>query len=397
MHILFLPSWYPFENNPAGIFVLDQARALAKKEDVRISIINWGPNEFVFKARNPLQSLRRLVSIHLNKNRIIELGTNLNEYKIPHLTWTSHIFKGNYGSLIPKLIRLIKKIESKTGKIDLIHAHITFPAGFLAYHLSEHLSVPYIITEHSGPFPFKEYKAGKGLKQILAVPLAGARQVIAVSNYTAESISAYTHMTPVVIANSVNTDIFKPKPDFRYNEIPHIFTLSSMTKEKGIGDLLESIRLLKSRGYKFLVRIGGAGKRLDSFRKLSEKLKISDYIIWLGSMGRKEALIEYKNCDFYVMPSRQESLSMVILEATACGKPVVATDCGGPKDLISKVNGILVKPDDSQSLAKCIEEMLNKYYTFDSVKIRELCVSEYADNVIAEKLILIYNSLITNS
>lgn len=395
MHVLILPSWYPGKDNSAGIFILEQVKAISVNSKLDISVFNWGPNEYVLKIRTPLKSLNTLFRYAFSRCRIIQIRHNLTEYKVPHLSWSSMFFKGNYEALTHKAVKWVKIIEKEKGKIDLIHAHVSFPAGFIAYSISKILSIPFIITEHSGPFPFREYKTLSGIRDIVKEPLTNASQIIAVSSWLAENIKKYTSKVPQVIPNSVNTDFFTPNDKIKSKKsIPTIFTLSQLTTAKGTGDLLASAAILKQKGCRFVLKFGGSGQKLSYYKKLAAKLNISDYVIWLGLMNREEALKEYQDCDFYVMPSRVESLSMVILEAMACGKPIVSTDCGGPKDLVEPEIGILVKPDDPKSLAQGIEQMLIQYHSFDTVKIREICIAKYSNNITIETIINIYKGVL---
>ncbi len=395
MHILILPSWYPTQGNNAGLFIFEQAQALAKHSDLKVSIINWGPNEFVLKVRNPFKTILTLAKFSSQREEIIRHSDNLTEYKIPHLTWTSLIKRGNYPALVTRLISFTSQIVKAEGKLGLIHAHVTFPAGFLAYYMAKNLSVPYIITEHSGPFPFREYITAKGLRDIVAKPLSATAELVAVSNPLAESISQFASRMPLVIPNSVDTDFFIPDPNFKFNQIPNLFTLSQLTVNKGIGDLLQAVRILKGKGYKFVLRIGGGGRQAAYVKRLADKLNVSDYVVWLGGLNRQEALKEYQNCDFYVMPSRLESLSMVILEAMACAKPIVSTACGGPVDLINEANGILTEPANHISLAKGMAAMLETYHKYDRSAIRDICLSKYSPQVIVPQLMSVYNKVIS--
>jgi len=145
--VLLLPSWHRYKRNPsAGIFILNQAKALARTGKADVTLLNWGQNEFQLRIRDPLHSLGALKGRVFSKHdtRILEAG--LTELSIPHLTWTSRFLKGNIDSLANKV--------TLDATPDIIHAHVAFPAGYLAMLLSQKLGVPYIITEHSGPFPF---------------------------------------------------------------------------------------------------------------------------------------------------------------------------------------------------------------------------------------------------
>ncbi len=395
MHVLVLPSWFPCRRHPAGLFIYDQIMSLSNIKELKLSVLDWGPNEYVLKLRNPVQSVKNIINYNSDIKRIEKKKDNLTIFSIPHLTWSSYLLKGNYDALIPKATEFVKDIEAHSGKIDLIHAHVTFPAGYLAMHLSQKLSIPFIITEHSGPFPFKEYRTSSGIRGIITKPLNASAKIIAVSSWLAQSIKKYSVHEPIIIPNSGDIDFFKPLPTaIQSSIVPNIFTLSKITEGKGIGDYLEALRILKHKGVRLDVRIGGSGTGFARFRKLSLRMGLDDCVTWLGNLNRADALSEYQKCDFYVMPSRLESLSMVILEATACGKPIVATDCGGPKDLIDKDQGFLVEPENPQALANGIEIMLNTYPSYDSNTIRANCIKKFSPEAINQRICEVYKEVI---
>jgi glycosyltransferase involved in cell wall biosynthesis len=394
MHVLILPSWYPGRTTREGLFIFEQAIALGKCSGFTISILNWGPNEFVLKIRSPLVSLGVITRFPFQHEKIIRHSDNVTEYRMPHLTWSSLILKGNYASLIEKFKKAVSRVEKDHGKLDIIHAHVTFPAGYLALSLSKSFSIPYIITEHSGPFPFKEFITGTAIRRIITEPLGKAARIIAVSNWLSLRVSENSETPVSVIPNSVDTAIFTPSaPKQELSRKPLMFCLSFLTEEKGIGDLLKAIKLLRDKGQDFTIRIGGTGPMQGHFQRLASNLGIKKNVVWLGALNRSQVLREYQDCDFFVMPSRLETLSMVILEAIACGKPVVATDCGGPSDLINEVNGLLVKPGNYCELALGIERMLLSYKTYDQISIRENCIEKYSTKVIVSRIRNIYQEV----
>jgi len=367
---------------------------LSNKDDVNISVLNWGPNENVIKLRNPLETIRTLLRYPSFREKHKNIKNNFTEFYVPHITWSSLFRKGNYDAFISKALRTVDDIIVKKGRIDIIHAHVAFPAGYIACKILQKTGIPFIITEHSGPFPFNEYKTKTGLRKIISEPLNKANKIFAVSNWLAQSIKAYTGKSLIVIPNSVNTDLFKPPQVQTHNTHPRIFVLSHINEAKGIGELLTALQVIDRKNIDFSVRIGGSGKDLKHYQKQAGLLGLNRSIEWLGFLNREEALAEYQNCDFGVMPSRLESLSMVILETMACGKPIVATDCGGPRDLVTAATGILTKPNDYLSLADGIEQMIKTYCSYDSENIRNHCLDNYSDSVITNKLLDIYNQVI---
>jgi glycosyltransferase involved in cell wall biosynthesis len=394
MHILILPSWYPGITGREGLFIQEQALALAKYSGHQITILNWGPNEFVLKLRNPLASIKVLLSFPFRHCEIIRHADNIVEYKVPQLTWTSRLFMGNYNVVADALTKALSRVEQDRGKVSLIHAHVAFPAGFLARYLAKKLSVPYIITEHSGPFPFKEYETGQDISALITEPLRQAGAVIAVSNWLAGCITTKTGCRVAVIPNSVDTTFFKPTEQQISRPVRRrLFCLSHLTEQKGIGDLLQAVRIIAGNGLEFSLRIGGTGHQQKRFMKLASISGLAERIEWLGALNRTEALREYQACDFLVMPSRLETLSMVILEALACGKPVLATDCGGPADLINPENGLLVRPGNSLELAEAIELMLQNHANYSADLIRTKCLKNFSPEVIVNRINTVYQSI----
>jgi len=330
--------------------------------------------------------------------RIERLTNNLSVYHLPHITWYSRIFQGNYPSLVLRIRKILSQVVREQDNIDLIHAHNAFPAGYLAWQISQQLGIPYIITEHSGPFPFPEHILRGSLRREVLLPLQQAAALIAVSSIVKSQMQSYTNKDITIVPNQVDTAFFSVmdnQPQTQ-NELT-IFTLSWLTAEKGIGDLLRAYRMVLDKGLNAKLRIGGTGKGESRFKRLANQLGLNEHIVWLGRLSRSEALAEYQQCTFYVMPSRSESLSMVILEAMACGKPVVATACGGPSDLVIEQTGILVEPANPTALAQGIIDIIYKLGIYSQQAIRHYCVSRYSPQVINAALMTVYQAVLADN
>ncbi len=383
MKILIIPSWYPCSDLPhAGIFTVNQAQALAKTHTAETSILNWGQLEYQLALRHPIRSFRALGRYIFADQHAHHYPDGLQEHTLKHITWTHHILKGNIDNLLPKLRPL--------PDFDLIHAHVAFPAGYVAMKLAQARHIPYIITEHSGPFPLPGLDKGSQVSPLVCEPLAKAAAVIAVSSALAFEIENKTGIHPQIIPNLIDTDFYHPQPQPNPNQRFTFFALSALTEAKGILDLLQAVKILHAERSQLVIKLAGSGPLQGKLRKLIRTNKLGDNLQLLGQLSPRQALAQYQSCDCFIMPSRLESFSMVLLEAMACGKPLIATACGGPGDIVSSSLGMLVPPANPQALAQAMQSMAHNYTHYSADKIREHCLRHYSPGVVCTRLHNLY-------
>lgn len=374
MKILIIPSWYPHPKDPlAGRFFLDQAAALAKHSNHSYQILNYGQNRFQIRIKRAFSNLAVIKDLRNAKQERLRLADRLEEIRIPHLSWTSRLAGGNLmGFDLPDEL-----------KPDLIYALVSYPAGYLAMRLAEKWKIPYIIAEHSGPFPFPEFVHGAKLSELLTKPIRNASHMIAVSSFLKEQILTHTGREAEIIPNMIDTDFWVPGSSSRTAQELKIFAMSAFTQAKGVEDLLSALYILWRRKLSFSMTWAGDGPLHAQIRKKAAKLPIS----FCGTLNKMQARDQYQNCDLFVMPSRVESFSMVLIEAMSCGVPSVATDCGGPSDIIQAHTGLLSKAEDPGAMANAILSFNNHREVFDPSKIRASCIVRYNEKAVCEKLV----------
>jgi glycosyltransferase involved in cell wall biosynthesis len=164
-----------------------------------------------------------------------------------------------------------------------------------------------------------------------------------------------------------------------------------MVPQKGFDILLKAFALLKSN---VQLRLGGDGPELNNYKMLARDLNIDKNITWLGQLNKEEALLEYQNCDAFVLASRHESMGVVFAEAMACGKPVIGTICGGPEEFIDDPIGYLVSIDDINSLQNAMENMMINHSRFDPGIIRSKFETRFCSRVVASGIRKVYDEVI---
>ena len=117
--------------------------------------------------------------------------------------------------------------------------------------------------------------------------------------------------------------------------------------------------------------------------------------IHLVGIKTKEQIAEIlKNSSIFLLPSRNENFSVAVLEALACGLPVIASICGGIRECINETNGLLFPVDDVEKLAQSILYAVQHIDKYDRKAIAEDCLARFSPEVIAEQLTQIFEETI---
>lgn len=188
-----------------------------------------------------------------------------------------------------------------------------------------------------------------------------------------ELLSEYTDKI-VFVNPGIDSKIFKPAKRANENYIIYIGALNRWQSWKGVSYLLESIKILKDRGEKIVLKIVGPSDLFNHrsvssyYADLVRKIGIEDCVEFCGFTNDKKIVDFLQNSYFLALPSyfNAELMPFVILEAFACGKSVISTTSGGiPYIVDNKIDGLLVSPRNSIQLADKIS------YLIDNKEIRK--------------------------
>jgi glycosyltransferase involved in cell wall biosynthesis len=219
-----------------------------------------------------------------------------------------------------------------------------------------------------------------------------ASQSIAVSPSLARRIASFGIKEPMVIPNLVDERIFSPGAAVTDKTI--FFTLCGISRQKGIDTLLEAIALWNPPANLFEFRIGGDGPMLDTYKAKALALGLGDRVRWLGPVSRDDAPRLFRECHVYVMPSMHETFGVVYAEALACGKPVIATRCGGPESIVKDFNGRLVDIGDVSGLSETMQTMAKHFDQYNSVMIRQDFEERFSRIAVVKQLKMLYSEIL---
>jgi len=392
MNIFIITSWYPSETEPvSGIFIKEQAEALAEFFPKHNFIIS-NAGDFCLSIKELRKSAKTFQRYFKGIASVNKLKTNLFEFYNPALTWTNKL-GGGEKNIISVHTENFLKAKNMFGKIDIMHAHVSYPAGFAAMKLKEKFNVPYVITEHMGPFPFDVYLNKGKLSYKISHPLENADRIIAVSNFLAGKLKSFGFTEPVVIPNMVNVNRFSPSREMNNNNKTKFLTVSSFIESKGIKELMDGILIAYNKSSDCEFIIAGSGYLENYIKEFIKSNSLSDRVNLKKNPARDEVVRMFKECDVFLLPSRLESFGIVYIEAMACGKPVIATDCGGPADFVNNFNGKLIPVNDSNAVAEAIDFFAKNIVDYSSKKIREFILNNFSQQFVCEKIVSVYENV----
>ena len=402
MNIAVIPSWYPSKDNPhTGIFILEQATAIAAmRPDANVGILTWGSHRqtLLLDKNSLLNWPKKIFAGKRLKKHKTRHSSNCIEYFSPAFSWSRLFLAGNIKNIIKACEANLEMYRRDFGTPDIIHSHVAYPAGHIAMVLSEKLKIPYIITEHMSPFPFQSFRKKNGqLKSLIRDPYEKSQQNIAVSGSLASNMAAQGIPRVVMIPNLINEDFFVPVVEKEEREGYFNFAfIGRIDEQKGLRFLLEAFALLHRKHPGFRIIIAGTGPKLKEFKQLAADLNLNNMLEWPGLLTRQGVVETLGRSRAFVLPSMHENNPLVILEAHAMGKPVIATKCGGPEEIITPENGLLVEPGNAGQLASAMAQLIRTAHTYDSQAIRKSCLERYSKKVVTGKLVSLYREVISN-
>jgi len=198
-----------------------------------------------------------------------------------------------------------------------------------------------------------------------------------------------------VLPLGLNTEEFSPAPEHVPDD-PTVLFLANVVARKGIFSLLDAFSMLTARMPRAKLLIAGDGVDLASVRQRVAAASFHAQVTFAGRVDRAQVPDLMRRCTAYCLPSQGEPFGMTIIEAMACGKPLVVTDAGGPACIVSDAGGRRVPVGDAVRLAEALEELLSQPALCRQMgrHNRAEVEAKYAWPVVAERLEKIYRSVL---
>jgi len=382
MHVLVIPSWYKSRDNPVnGSFFEEQARGL-QKNGLQVGVLC--PLFIPFHSKGAY-SFEKYVDQDLPTYVVTIKGIVPRSISI------------NYWYIRKKGFEAFINYVESYGKPDLLHAHTAYFGGIVAEYISRKTGIPYVLTEHYSPFIKGEITNKKKLNSAVNA-IKNAKLSIVVSNSFRNDLSKKLGLqTEIfkVIPNLVNSTFFQEN---RLNSIDgdgHVvfFSNSFLRPIKNHKLIIDAFKIFVQSWPNATLIIGGDGLLGEDLRAYTEENNLSEKVVFTGLLSREEVRKKLNECHIFLSSSLYETFSVVLIEAMAVGRPVITTDSGGPRDFVNEDNGSIVKSWDAVDYAQEMLNMVNKYNSFNQVKISDYCRNRFSENVIIDQLLKVYEGI----
>ncbi len=405
MKICILTQTFPrYKGDNAAPFMAGLAQGLA----------NANNQVFVLTPYTPLLEIKNRGSYKIVSYKYIipdslhKLGYSQslkNDLQLKPIVYLLAPFMYFFGTLA--LIRLVKK-----EKIDIINVHWILPNGFIGGLVGFLTGIPVIPT-----LP--------GSDVLMARKNAFFRFLALLSGYWATAITSNSgglleDLSKIgvkikkskVIIYGVDPREFKPQKTNieklrKTLNIPDqnlvVIGVGRLVEKKGFRYFIQAIPAVVAKYKRVSFVLVGDGAERPLLHNLARKLKVENYIKFTGMIDYK-TLVDYNNmADIFILPSthdREGNLddqSVAVVEAMACGKPIITSDLPGYRVLIEdKQNGFLVKEQDSQEISKNLIKLIKdqKLRLKMGKKSRELVLEKFSWNAIGKEYTRFFNEIL---
>jgi glycosyltransferase involved in cell wall biosynthesis len=296
-------------------------------------------------------------------------------------------------------------LKSLSSDISLIHLHSPLTPSIKTF-------LPIVTTVHTAmridsryhevvdPYSLAERIQSMYFSPIVELQIFKLSKIItSVSPSVANELNEYgVDSTKVKIMwNGVDEKVFFPIKNKKKSEKYVLYT-GVLRARKGLFDLLKCAILVGKLYPDVKFVISGSGPLLSRLKEQARSSGLQN-VSFLGRVDRQKLLSLYQNATIHVIPSIYEGLPTVLLEAMSCGLPVIATNIGGHRDVISNgVNGLLVPPSSPEKMAQMILVLLGNESLRETLgkNARETILKNYTWEKIVNNFVGVYEGVLKN-
>ena len=378
--LLVLSSLFPSASQPtAGVFIRERMFRVARQ----LPIVVVAPQPWF-----PLQGLIRLVRPHFRpKAPSFELMQDIEVHRPRFLSFPG-VLKWSDGLFMALGSYLTVRRLFRRHALNILDVHFGYPDGDAGRLLGRWLNAPVMLTLRGK----EERQARTVVGPALRRAVLRADRLITVSEALRDLAVGFgaDARRITVIGNGIDLSKFQPVPQEEARAklgLPQdakiLISVGTLVERKGFHRVIECLpQLLRRHPHVHYLAVGGPGPEGDMSAKLRAQvaaLGLQQRVHFLGSCASERLKFPLSAADVFVLASSYEGWANVLLEALACGLPVVATDVGGNAQVINSNRlGRIVPFGDSAALASALDEALS--HTWNRAALREYAESNSWDS-----------------
>lgn len=380
-YVLLIPGWFPSRINfLAGDFIERHAKAASLFFPVKVLFVvkdnslpfgkievthqklsdNYECLIYYYSSRSPVSIIEKISSIWLQ---------------------AKCLSKG------------FKKITSKNGLPSLIHAHVLLKHAWFALKQSKKYNIPLLASEQwTGYLPEAkpEFNTLSAFQhRTIQKVFKHAVHVTTVSEYLSKKISEHFRFSDhTVIPNLVDTSVFYPSS--QQHNITTFIHISTLSHQKNFDEIIAACQSLTQNENNYCLIV--VGPFSEYYQQKVKKLMLEENIIFKTEIPQKELSPLIAASDALILYSNYETFGCVIVEANACGVPVMVSDHPVFNDnVIEGVTGFKVPLHDPAALAARMQKIINKQHSFNKEQIVGITKEKYSFEVIGKQFAEVYN------
>ncbi|MEX0908308.1 MAG: glycosyltransferase [Gemmatimonadaceae bacterium] len=383
MNVLFLSHAFPrYIGDPAGSFVLRLAKAL-EKVDVKVHVVAPSSNGVDSTDEVDGITVERFRYAPRRYEKLAYTGNMATEFQ---RSWSAKVtMLGFLGADFAKSVMARRRVAP-----DLIHAHWWFPGGLVGTWLGGLSHLPLVTTLHGTDVRLA--KSVAVARPLFRHVITHSAKVTTVSHWLAGELDLLVpNRSPVVAPMPVATELFEPD-----GTIPRdgILFVGRLNAQKGLDQLIRALAGMKTST---ALDVVGDGPARESLGALASELGVADRVRWHGQVKQGELPKFYQRTRVLAVPSIDEGLGLVAVEAALCETPVVGFRSGGTPDVVRDGStGILVEPNDVPALSAALDDLVNNSARASSMgqSGRLYALANFAPESAAQKYLSIYQQAI---
>jgi len=373
MHVLLYTINYPnIYKAQSHIFFQDQAKAI-RATGAKVGVISAISISIV----SLLKSFKFKLGYYITSANIFTIL-----YLFPGFPKSQKInskIRGYFGK------KLFERYIKKFGKPDIVHVHVAHTSN-LPLWIKRKYNIPYVVTEHHTSFlksnnPHWQIDLARNIYK-------NSSKNFAVSNVFVDVLNKKFNEDFTYLPNLVDVNFFSPIDEkLTHSEIK--FLNVGITKyQKNQNSLIKAF--LKAFGSKknYTLTIAGSGEDFNALNALIEKIDVNKQVKLFGQATRKQVKELMLQADYFVLTSHFETFGVVLIEAMACGLPVLSTKSGGPESIITDNKLGLLCENNIDKITTGLQKLVS--IKFEPEYIRNTVIEKYSSESLAKVLIATY-------